>query len=112
MFRLLNLAFAIARTLAMSILLVSALAAHAQQKTSAEDARRLLDECATHSQHGERQEALAACGKALPKFSAVGDRRGEAVTLNNIGASLFLIGGASEGAGVLPAGAANPARGG
>jgi hypothetical protein len=85
MFRLLNLAFAIARTLAMSILLVSALAAHAQQ-ASAEDARRLLHQCATHREHGERQEALAACGRALAMFSAAGDHQGEATTLNNIGA--------------------------
>jgi CHAT domain-containing protein/Tfp pilus assembly protein PilF len=91
MFRLLNLAFVIARTLAMSILLVSALAAHAQQ-ASAEDARRLLHQCATHREHGERQEALAACGRALAMFSAAGDHQGEATTLNNIGAVYSSLG--------------------
>ena|ERR1035437_8618304 len=31
------------------------------------------------------QEALAACGQALPMFRALGDRGGEATTLNNLG---------------------------
>ena len=55
----------LAGTLVISIVLAAALAAHAQQKASAEDAQRLLVQGVTHYQHGEMQEALAACGKAL-----------------------------------------------
>ena len=80
-----GLAFAIARTLVMSVRLASALAAHAQQKASTEDAQRLLHECATHSQHGEMQAALAGCDEALPMFRALGDRGSEAMTLTYIG---------------------------
>jgi CHAT domain-containing protein/tetratricopeptide (TPR) repeat protein len=81
----LGMAFAFAVITVMSILLAAALAADPQQKASAEDAQRLLHECATHYQRGEMQEALAACNGALPTFRAVGDRWGEAASLNNIG---------------------------
>ena len=60
---------------------------------------------------GEPQRALEYFGQALPIRREVGDRAGEATTLNNIGARVPRSGRAAAGAGVLRAGAADPAGG-
>ena len=61
---------------------------------------------------GEPQRALEYYGQALPIRREVGDRAGEAATLNNIGARVPRRSGrAAAGAGVLRAGAADPAGG-
>src|SRR5437868_2697533 len=79
--------FKIAILRALMAVLFAAFAASAQQNTSTEDAKKLLSECGTRHRHGEVREALAICESALSKFRATGDRRGEAVILNNIGSA-------------------------
>ena len=48
---------------------------------------------------GEAQKALEKFNEALPISRAIGDRSGEAVTLNNIGTGLSFTRGDAEGAG-------------
>jgi len=49
------------------------------------EADALLAECDVRYDRGDFQGALEACQAALPLYRQLGDREGEAVTLNNIG---------------------------
>ena len=60
---------------------------------------------------GVGRRALDYYEQALPIRREVGDRAGEATTLNNIGAVYDGLGRPAAGAGVLPAGAADPPGG-
>ena len=60
---------------------------------------------------GERQRALEYYQQALPILREVGDRAGEATTLNNIGAVYDGLGDRAAALELLRAGAADPPGG-
>ena len=79
--------------------------------TLGEDARAFYQLGWARNATGDRTAALAAYEQALRLYRAAGDRGNEAATLNNIGARVPRSGRAAAGAGVLRAGAADPAGG-